>query len=133
MRSVLGALLSVLLAAAVLVTSSCGSSEATGTVVPARPAQAVKLLERGDHVVLDVRTAEEFAAGRLAGAVHLDAEAPDFEERVKELDPDVSYLVYARNRDFSAPTAERLVRLGVERVVDAGAFGLLAIAGAELE
>jgi rhodanese-related sulfurtransferase len=133
MRSVVGALLSVLLAAAVLVTSSCDSSEATGTVVQVKPVQAVKLIARGDHVVLDVRTAEDFAAGHVAGAVHLDAQAADFEERVRELDPAVPYLVYARSRERSAPTADRLVRLGGDRVADAGAFGLLAIAGAELE
>lgn len=133
MRSVLGALLSVLLAAAVLATSSCDSSEATGTVVQVRPTQAVKLLARSDHVVLDVRSAEDFAAGHLVGAVHLDAEASDFEERVKALDPTVTYLVYARTKELSTPTADRIARLGVEQVVDAGAFGLLAIAGAEVE
>jgi len=46
---------------------------------------------------------------------------------------DDTYLVYARTAELSAPAADKMVRLGIERVVDAGGFGLLAIAGAELE
>lgn len=124
-----------LLVAVVLVTlgiSSCGSSEATGTVEGVRPAEAARLIAEGGHTVVDLRPPGDFAAGHVAGAVNIDASAADFEERVAELDEQVTYLVYARTRADSAPAADAMVRLGVERVVDAGAFGMLALAGVEL-
>lgn len=49
--------------------------------------------------------------------------------RVASLAPSGRYLVYARTRDASAPLADRLVGLGLARVVDAGAVGALVVAG----
>lgn len=47
------------------------------------PAEAEKLLaERKDIVVLDVRTADEFAAGHLPGAKNVDFLEADFAKRV---------------------------------------------------
>ena len=47
------------------------------------PAEAEKLLaERKDVVVLDVRTADEFAAGHLPGAKNVDFLEADFATRV---------------------------------------------------
>jgi rhodanese-related sulfurtransferase len=133
MRSVLRAVLGLGLVLALLGASACDSSEAIGTVVRVRPQEAVRLLEDGGHVVIDLRTPREFEAGRVAGARNIDASADDFEERVGRLDPEASYLVYSRIKGDSAPAADTMARLGVENVVDAGAFGTLALAGADLE
>jgi phage shock protein E len=132
MRTVRLAVLVLATALAVIGIASCSTSEANGTVVRVTPREAVGLIEDGRHTVIDLRSPEAFAAGHVAGATNLDASAPDFEDQVAELDADVAYLVYARTDDVAAPAADTMVRLGVERVVDAGAFGLLAIAGAEL-
>jgi rhodanese-related sulfurtransferase len=133
MRSVLRAVLGPALVLALLGASACDSSEATGTVVRVTPQEAVRLLDEDRHVVVDLRTAREFEAGRVAGARNIDAAAEDFEEQVAELDPGEAYLVYSRIKGDSAPAADAMVRLGLEDVVDAGAFGTLAIAGADLE
>lgn len=115
------------------VIASCDSSEADGTVVRVPPQRAVELIEDGRHTVVDLRPPDAFAAGHVAGAINIDATATDFEDRVAELDDGVVYLVYARTQDLSAPAADEMVSAGIERVVDAGGFGLLALAGAELE
>src|SRR5262245_49956905 len=44
--------------------------------------------------VLDVRTAREFATGHLPGAINIDINAPDFEQKVAALDKSKSYLVH---------------------------------------
>lgn len=113
--------------------ASCSSSQADGKVVEVAPRRAVELIESGDYVVLDVRTSRAFRAGHVAGARHLPFTAPDFEQRVEKLDPDARYLVYSRNGSSSRTAAELMVRSGIAKVVDAGAFGPLAIAGAPLQ
>jgi phage shock protein E len=133
MGSLLRTLAAISLAFGVLAMTSCGASEASGTVVRVHAQAAVELIGGGEHTVLDVRTPEEFEAGHVAGAVNIDASAEGFEDRLSALDSDGPYLVYARDRERSAPVAERMSRAGIEMVVDAGSFGALAIAGAELE
>jgi phage shock protein E len=113
--------------------SSCGTSEADGTVQRVGAREAVAVIEGGDHVVLDLRSPEAFDAGHVAGADNLDAAAADFAEEVEGLDPERPYLVYARDAALSGAAAEKMVGLGIGTVVDAGGFGALALAGAPLE
>ncbi|HEU4512695.1 MAG TPA: rhodanese-like domain-containing protein [Nocardioidaceae bacterium] len=115
-----------------LVMTSCGSSEADGEVDVVPPREAVELMASGDYTVLDVRSREAFEAGHVRGAVSLPVEGPGFRARLHQLDRDERYLVYSRSGESAEQVAERMVAEGFEDVVDAGAFGLLAIAGAPL-
>jgi phage shock protein E len=74
------------------------------------------------RTVIDVRTPEEFADGHVEGALLIDISAPDFAERVAELDPEGEYLVYCRsgNRSAQAVAAMRDTGLDVE---DGGGLG----------
>ncbi len=132
MTSVIRFLLALATVPLILGITSCDTSEADGTVVPVSAREAVRMIESGKYTVLDLRSPDAYAAGHVAGAVNIDASAPDFEDRVDELDEGAVYLVYARNEELSAPAADAMVRSGMEKVVDAGGFGLLALAGAEL-
>ncbi|HLH53245.1 MAG TPA: rhodanese-like domain-containing protein [Verrucomicrobiae bacterium] len=58
------------------------------------PKGAEQLVSAKKVVVLDIRTPGEFKTGRIAGAKNLDFQAPDFEQRIKELDKSKSYLVH---------------------------------------
>ena len=83
------------------------------TVEQAR--QAIQ--ERGgkaDFVVLDVRTPEEFANVRLPGAVNVDTQSPDFENRLAALDRGKTYLVYCRTGNRSARAIQVMKRLGFQ-------------------
>jgi rhodanese-related sulfurtransferase len=133
MKSVLRVLAALSVVMLVLGITSCDSSEANGTVVRVEPAKALELIRKGDDTVIDLRTPRAYKAGHIAGAINIDSTAPDFADRVKELDSSVSYLVYASNKAQSAPAADKMARLGIDRVLDAGGFGLLALAGADLE
>jgi rhodanese-related sulfurtransferase len=68
---------------------------------------------RGDkkNVVLDVRTPKEFAAGHMPGAINIDVNAPDFEKRVKELDPKRTYLVHCAAGVRSAKACDKLGKM----------------------
>ena len=53
-----------------------------------------KLIAARTNVVLDVRTAREFEAGHIAGAVNIDFNSPDFAKKVANLDKSRTYLVH---------------------------------------
>lgn len=69
-------------------------------------------------VLLDVRTAEEYKAGHLAGATLLDFRAPDFEEQLRKLDRDAIYLVHCASGNRSAKACEKMSQLGFRYVVE---------------
>lgn len=129
--AVRAALVGSLLAVAIVV-SSCGSSQADGEVVVVPPREAVELIASRQYVVLDLRSAEAFEAGHVRGAVNLPAQAAEFDERLRSLDREGKYLLYSRDGESAERVADLMAAEGFEVVVDAGAFGLLAIAGAPL-
>ena len=69
---------------------------------------------KGDFVVLDVRTPEEFANGRLPGAVNVNIQVPDFQRRLAALDRGKTYLVYCRTGNRSARAIQVMQRLGFQ-------------------
>lgn len=126
-------MLTLAVVAPVLGMTSCGTSQANDTVVRITAMEAVKVIAEGDDTVVDLRSPGDFAAGHVAGAVNIDASAPGFADRVAALDESATYLVYARTKVDSARAADRMAELGIDRILDAGSFGLLALAGADLE
>jgi rhodanese-related sulfurtransferase len=56
--------------------------------------QAHELITGKKVIVLDLRTPAEFKTGRIAGAKNIDFRAPDFEQRIKQLDKAKAYLVH---------------------------------------
>lgn len=79
-----------------------------------KPAAAAAWLATTPAVrILDVRTQEEFATGRLAKAVLIPWTDKDFASRAaKELDPGKPLLVYCRSGRRSAEAAAALGKLG---------------------
>jgi len=63
------------------------------------------------NVLLDVRTREEYAAGHIAGAVNIDVNAPDFEEKVAKLDKHKTYLVHCGAGVRSAKACDKMSKL----------------------
>ena len=71
-----------------------------------------------DLVILDVRTAEEFAEGHIQGAEMLDFYRDDFADQIAALDRDVPYVIYCRSGSRSGQTRELMAELGFEAVDD---------------
>ena len=84
------------------------------------PADALKLIEnhkdKDDLIILDVRTPWEFSEDSLPGAVNLDFTDPDFDEMVKELDKNMTYIVYCKTGKRSEMVKEILIDHGFKKV-----------------
>ena len=119
----------LLLAGATL--TACGSATDTiSELVPPTVAADV-LEEQADVVVLDVRTPEEYADARIAGAINVDYYAADFRDLVDELDKDTTYVLYCRSGNRSED-ANRIMRdLGFAEVYEVDG-GIVAWDGAGL-
>jgi phage shock protein E len=61
--------------------------------------------------VLDVRTPKEFASGHMAGAINIDVNAADFEQKVSALDKGKTYLVHCAAGVRSARACGQMSRL----------------------
>jgi phage shock protein E len=127
------ALVGALLGLVLVVTSCATSSEADGKVTVVNPREAVVLVESGEYVVLDLRSPAAFEAAHVVGALNVPLDDGEFSEELVDLDPDEQYLIYSRRPAEAAEAADLMVALGFSHVADGGAFGLLAIAGAEVE
>ncbi len=99
--------------------------------VPA--AEAVEIIEAGTHTIIDVRTPAEYDQAHIVGARNIDVEAPDFGERIAELDPDQPYLLYCRTGRRSDLAAQQMAAAGFSDIVDAAGLADLARAGAPVE
>lgn len=89
-------------------------------------AAALKLLQQPATVLIDVRTADEFAEGALPGAVRI--ETPDLARHIGALAPakDTPIVVYCRSGRRSSAAQDVLEGLGYSRIVNAGAYETLA-------
>jgi rhodanese-related sulfurtransferase/thioredoxin-related protein len=86
------------------------------------------------NVILDVRTAREFAAGHLPGAMNLDVNAADFEAKAAALDKSQTYLVHCASGVRSVKACEKLVRLDFPKLYNLpGGFKAWAQAGKPVE
>ena len=119
----LGVLLAVLL-------QSQASALHTSAVEPATSAR----LERIDpqayltqfsdrpHLLLDVRTPQEFASGHIPGAVNISLQT--LEAHVSELPTDRPIVIYCRSGNRSAAAGNLLLRRGFAQLYDLG--GIIA-------
>ena len=67
-------------------------------------------------VVLDVRTAEEFAMGHLKGAKNIDIRQTDFYSKVDKLNKKATYLVYCRTNHRSGMAVEYMSQHGFANI-----------------
>lgn len=76
-----------------------------------------KELKTDSVKLLDVRTPEEFAYGHIAGAININVQSDDFQEKAeKELSKDSPIYVYCRSGRRSLTAARILDRLGYKVV-----------------
>lgn len=78
--------------------------------------QFEKLRADKENVVLDVRTSKEFADGHIPGAVNLDVNAADFEQKVGALEKNRVYLVHCAAGVRSAKACEKMGRLSFPKL-----------------
>jgi rhodanese-related sulfurtransferase len=67
-------------------------------------------------VVIDVRTAEEFAMGHLKGAQNIDIRESDAYSKLDKLNPKTTYLVYCRTNHRSGIAVDYMMQKGFKNV-----------------
>lgn len=68
--------------------------------------------------IIDVRTATEFAAGHLPGAINIDSAAPDFADMLARLNRREEYAIYCRSGNRSGEALALMRSLGFQDVRD---------------
>jgi phage shock protein E len=120
--------LAALVAVAALLTG-CTSTPLSPTVGPTaaaapassaslKPADFAAAVKLPNTVVLDVRTADEFASGHLAGAVNVDVEQATFSAKIATLDKTKSYAVYCRAGNRSKVALQMMAATGFTNIYD---------------
>ena len=104
--------------AAVIVVTMAACSESQTSSSTAEQQDYVQLAKTPGITVLDVRTAEEYAAGHLPNAVNVDINAADFEAKIKAMDPAKKYLVYCRSGSRSTAAVGIMQQLGFTDVIN---------------
>jgi rhodanese-related sulfurtransferase len=74
------------------------------------------LYEADSHILIDVRTEEEYSAGHLKGALNIDFHTESFEDEMDKLDKGKKYLLYCRSGNRSRQTMFLMRELGFEEV-----------------
>lgn len=94
-------------------TTACGQQSFENTDVPG----FAELMEDTNVVVLDVRTAAEYAEGHIEKAILIDQGQSDFVEKAKATLPaDKTIAIYCRSGRRSASAAGRLAGAGYKCV-----------------
>ena len=93
-----------------------------------------RMMEDRQKVILDVRTAAEFSNGHIAGALNLDVNAPDFQEKAAALDKNKTYLVHCASGVRSVKACKKLASLDFPKLYNlTGGFKAWANAGKPVE
>lgn len=74
--------------------------------------------DSGEFKILDLRTDEEVAEGKVPGAEQLDFYSDDFENQLKKLNKQATYYIYCRSGGRSGKTLDKMKELGFEQVYD---------------
>ena len=77
-----------------------------------------KLWKDKKGTVLDVRTAKEFEAGHIPGAVNIDINAADFDKKVAELDKSKTYLVHCASGVRSVRACDKMNRMDFRQLIN---------------
>ncbi len=117
-----------------LLLAACGgaAAPATAEVQLIGPDEYKQQFSQSDqHLLIDVRTPEEFAGGHIPGAINISVESlPD---RLDEVPEDVPLVVYCRSGNRSATAGEILVNNGYQPVYDLGGIRDWVAQGFEVE
>lgn len=111
----------VLLALALVLTGVTNFAPKTTGYRQVTTEEAVNIMQTEEnYVILDVRTAQEFASGHIPGAVLLPNETIGTEDIPLLPDKDQLILVYCRSGNRSKQAAEKLAQLGFTNIVEFG-------------
>ncbi|MBD0286473.1 MAG: rhodanese-like domain-containing protein [Flavisolibacter sp.] len=75
-----------------------------------------KKMKKRNTVVMDVRTAEEYASGHIPKSLNMDVQQENFTNRIQSLDKSRTYLLYCRSGKRSAKALNIMKENGFDKV-----------------
>lgn len=116
--------------AVALLISACSTGSDAAKV---DPASFLEIANTPGVVIIDVRTPAEFAEGHLQNAVNIDLQSGKFEDEIRALDKDVTYVVYCRSGSRSKQATAVMTDLDFTSIYDLdGGLVDLQAAGAQI-
>lgn len=105
-----------------LMMSACGTQDKeTASYRQISQEEAMEMMTRDDgHVIVDVRTYEEYDEGHIPDAICIPNESIIEEMPAQLSDPDQIILVYCRSGNRSKQAAEKLANIGYTNVYEFG-------------
>ena len=100
-----------LIIASALILTGCSTSPSASNLDSARFDD--KIVET-DVVTLDVRTAGEFMAGHINGAINIDVEGNTFDAEIANLDKSKTYAVYCQSGRRSQIAVDKMASAGFD-------------------
>jgi len=100
-----------LIIASALILTGCSSSSTPAVEHLDSARFADKIIET-DVVTLDVRTAGEFMAGHINGAINIDVEGNTFDAEIANLDKSKTYAVYCQSGRRSQIAVDKMASAG---------------------
>jgi len=101
------------------------STELMQTIENITPEKAHSLIQlyregcpcnRGNFVIIDVRTPEEYTEGHIENAINLNYYSKTFEDKLDKLDKSKTYLIYCRSARRSGMALDTMKQLGFTKV-----------------
>lgn len=113
--------------------AACCAAQTASAVQDIAPAQYQQQFAQAaaPHLLLDVRTPEEFNSGHIPGAVNISVET--LADRLSEVPRDQPVVVYCRSGNRSATAAQILAEAGYADVYDLGGITTWAAQGLPVE
>lgn len=119
----------ILLTAATTFAFGCAADDGIEVINAEEFAEAVK--SDTTAVIIDVRTAEEYAEGHLEGALNIDIKnEAEFDNCIKDLKKSCTYYVYCRSGRRSHKAATKIQAAGFKAIDMEG--GIIAWKDAKL-
>ena len=116
----------ILMIGVVVVTRPVGGTNTTANLTPAQYQQQFADTA-SQHLLLDVRTPEEFADGHIPGAINISVQT--LSDRLNEVPQDRPIVIYCRSGNRSAQAATILSNAGYSNIYDMGSLGAWTAAG----
>ena len=99
--------------ASTLALTSCGGSAAA---VDLNPTEFQAKSKEAGVVLLDVRSAGEFYAGHIEGALNIDVEGMTFEGEIASLDKTKTYAIYCQSGRRSRIAVDTMNKAGFTKL-----------------
>ena len=114
-------LIPILLSALMFTGCAATNNSQTNTYRQIAMDEAVDMMaQETGYIILDVRRADEFAAGHIPGAINVANESIGTDDVPELPDKNQLIMVYCRSGRRSKEAAEKLVKLGYTNIVEFG-------------